>query len=93
MQNNIQTMNCTRLCWYGMMFGGTDYSNEWFILPNNGDAGHPHYLRCYDAVSATPLNGRRFQTTSQFATYALDPDLPQMNITDYKACIGTNNII
>ena len=76
--------NCTEICYWGMQFGGQ--GQRWYNLPSYGGY-HPYYLKCFDAVAATPSNGKRIQTASQFDTLGIDPLLPQMNITDVAACL------
>ena len=77
--------NCTELCSYGMMFGGLYYS--WYQLPIYNGYGIPQYLKCTAASAAAPLNGLRLQHASQFNTMNLDPTVPQMNVTDWSACL------
>ena len=77
--------NCSELCYYGMMFGGLN--NWWYNLPNYDGYGTPHYLKCIEASAAAPLNGLRLQLASQYSTMGLDPAVPQMNVTDVKACM------
>ncbi len=77
--------NCTELCYFGMMFGGLGY--QWFQLPDYFGYGNPQYLKCRQASAAAPLNGLRLQHASQFSTLNLDPAVPQMNVTDWKACL------
>ena len=52
---------------------------------HTGDS--PHYIKCYDAITETPLNHRRVQYPSQESTTGIDPTIPQMNITDTAACL------
>ena len=80
----IGAENCSELCYYGMMFGGLgDY---WFSLPMYTGAD-PYYLKCIEASAGAPLNGLRLQHASQVNTVNLDPEVPMMNITDWKACL------
>ncbi len=80
--DRLAATDCLRLCTYGMMFGCL--IEPWATLPDYA-AAHAHYLKCYDASSPTPLNNRRIQFPSQLNTPYLDPTLPKMNITDWKA--------
>ncbi len=82
----LASENCSEVCYLGMRFGGLD--SEWWVSPNTVGAGDPHYLKCLCGTSATPPNGVRLQTPSQLGTADLDPLLPQMNITDWRACLG-----
>ncbi len=63
--------------------GSMDYAN----VPNTY-GGNPYYVRCFDANSTTPLNGKRVQFPSQEGTGDIDPQLPQLNITDAYRCEG-----
>ncbi len=77
--------NCSELCFYGMRFDGlTDF---WYDTPPyNGDTD-PYYLKCTQGTAATPANGLRIQTASQLNTWDIDPLVPQMNVTDWLACM------
>ena len=68
-----------------MMFGGL--GNNWYDLPVYNGYNTAHYLKCFDASTAAPLNGLRLQHASQFNTNNLDPAVPQMNVTDWRACL------
>ena len=82
------------MCYYAMQWGPHACWVSWYELPQVGDGyGHPHYFKCYDAVSPTPLNNRRIQMASQLNTNQVDPTLPQMNVTDWKACMSMQIII
>lgn len=60
----------------------------WYQLPvTAADAGHPHYVKCYNAPSPTPLNNRRIQYASQEGTANIDPSLPKINATDPDSCL------
>ena len=74
--------NCSELCYFGMMFGA--FGNYWYNLPNYNGYHIPHYLKCF---GASALNGLRLQLASQFNTLDLDQTVPQMNVTDWKACM------
>ncbi len=74
--------NCTTLCTKSMLPGGLGYGSA----PNTFEAD-PFYLKCYDGFNFMPLNGKRIQYVSQIGTVDLDPELPQMNITDVKSCL------
>ncbi len=78
--------NCSEICYYGMMFGGLG-GTWWYDLPNYNGYQNPHYLKCTEASAAAPLNGLRLQHASQFNTISLDPTVPKMNVTDWKACL------
>ena len=77
--------NCSELCYLGMMFGGLGHF--WYDLPNNDSIYDAHYLKCIEASAAVPLNGLRLQLASQFSTLSIDPTIPQMNVTDWRACL------
>ena len=52
--------------------------------------GDPHYAKCYDSNSPSPLNGIRFAFVSQIGTTNIDPSLPEMTpITNVSACMRT----
>ena len=85
LSDKLSAENCTELCYYGMMFGGLFYN--WYNLPDYTGNNVPHYLKCIEASAAAPLNGLRLQHASQFSTLNLDPAVPMMNITDWKACL------
>ena len=76
--------NCTELCELGMMTGGL--GSWWYSLPYFSGYDS-HYLKCIEESAAAPLNGLRLQHASQFNTVNLDPTVPQMNVTDWKACL------
>ena len=78
--------NCSELCNFGMMWGGLGYS--WYQVPVPNGNYDPYYLKCMEGSAAGPLNGLRLQHASQFNTFDLDPAVPQMNVTDTKACLG-----
>ncbi len=78
-------VNCTQLCYYGMRFDGMD--DYWYEVPPYDGLRDPYYLKCLVGASATPNNGLRMQTPSQTDTNQLDPLVPQMNITDWLACM------
>ena len=82
--NLLAAENCTELCYMGMMFGGFNY--WWYSLPQY-TGYNPKYLKCIEASAAAPLNGLRLQHASQFNTLNLDPAVPKMNVTDWKACM------
>ncbi len=77
--------NCSELCFYGMRYEGLD--NYWWQNPAFDGYGDPHYLKCFDAATSTPLNGLRIQHASQLDTYEIDPLVPKMNITDWQSCM------
>ena len=77
--------NCTELCYFGMMFGGV--GRFWYELPVYTGYYTPYYLKCIEASGAAPLNGLRIQRASQFNTLDIVPTIPQMNVTDWKACL------
>ncbi len=77
--------NCSELCYYGMLWSGL--GNYWYQLPLYDGGYDPRYLKCIEASGAAPLNGLRLQHASQFNTLEVDPLVPQMNITDWKACM------
>ena len=77
--------NCSQLCYFGMMFGGLWH--RWYQLPLYDGYGIPQYLKCTETSAAEPLNGLRLQLASQFNTLDLDPTVPQMNVTDWRACL------
>ena len=85
LESTLAAENCSELCYLGLMFGGVDYS--WYNLPLYTGYGIPHYLKCSEASAAAPLNGLRLQLASQFNTLSIDPTVPQMNVTDSKACL------
>ena len=85
LSSELVAENCSKLCYFGMMFGGL--ANTWNILPVYGGYGNPHYLKCTEASAAAPLNGLRLQPPSQFNTLNLDPAVQQMNATDWKGCL------
>ncbi len=68
--------NCSSLCENAMRLMGLS------IWPGSD----PFYFKCFDGISNSPLNGRRIQYASQVGTLLIDPIIPQMNITDVKAC-------
>ena len=74
----ITATNCLQLCTSGM---------NWNSLGPVVDGRHPVYFKCFDAISPVPLNHRRVQHLSQLNTVNLDPTLPQMNVTDWRACM------
>ncbi len=45
-------------------------------------------MKCFASQSSTPLNGIRLGFASQVATTDIDPNLPQMNVSDYEGCYG-----
>ncbi len=75
--------NCTSLCFVGIQWGSMDGCGT--PVPYYGGAD-PYYLRCFDAIGASPLNGKRIQLASQEATAELDPALVKMNLTERGAC-------
>ena len=77
--------NCTEICYLGMQFGGL--GNSWSSLPSPGQFD-PHYLKCMEGPAVTPPNGKRIQLASQQDTNDIAPLLPQMNISDWFACLG-----
>ncbi len=77
--------NCSELCYFGMMFEGL--GNYWYSLPVYSGYAIPHYVKCIEASAAAPLNGLRFQLASQFNTINIDTVVPQMNVTDWRACL------
>ena len=83
--NYLAADNCSELCTMGMMFGGI--GNYWYLLPVYDGYYTPHYLKCIEASASAPLNGLRIQHASQFNTLNLDPAVPQMNVTDWRACM------
>ena len=77
--------NCSELCYYGMRFGGM--GAYWSTPPaSNYD---PHFLKCIESPGETPLNGLRIQHASQIDTNNIDPLIPQMNVTDWRACMSS----
>ncbi len=61
---------CKQICdWLSSAAGYFDAS-----LPTTSPV---YYAKCYDAVSQTPLNGRRLAFVSQLGTPEIDPSLPQ----------------
>ncbi len=77
--------NCSELCYMGTMFGGM--GQNWYDLPVYSGYYDVHYLKCMEAAVAVPLNGLRIQHASQIYTLNIDPTVPQMNLTDMKACL------
>ncbi len=77
-------LNCSRLCREGMQFGCL---GNYPTCPNTNPSD-PYYLRCWDLITPTPLNGIRTQFASQDATMEVDPTLIKMNVTDVAACLG-----
>ena len=74
--------NCSALCRNSMLSGGLQYNP----YPNTF-AADPFYLKCLNGFNFSPLNGKRIQYVSQSGTMELDPELPEMNITDVKSCM------
>ena len=85
LEDLLAAENCSELCYYGMMWGGLSYS--WWQLPVANGYWVPHYLKCIEASAAAPLNGLRLQHASQFNTLNIDPAVPQMNVSDWRACM------
>ena len=72
---------CQSLCQYRMQqnsLAACDY-----------DCGaNPHNIKCWDASSINPLNGRRISFPSQEGTTAIDPLVPIIiPYTNWTACI------
>ena len=74
--------NCTTLCTKSMLPGGLGYGPAPYTY-----GADPFYLKYFDGFNFIPLNGKRIQHVSQIGTVDLDPELPQMNITDVKSCL------
>ena len=50
--------------------------------------GDPHFAKCYDSNTPSPLNGTRLAFVSQVGTTDIDPSLPEMTpITNVSACL------
>ena len=48
----------------------------------------PFHIKCFEAESLWPMNGRRFQFASQIATASTDPALPELiPVTNITACM------
>ena len=75
--------NCSSFCALRMQ-----PQSMWTSTPPSGFGDDPQFLRCFDVEKQTPLNGIRFAFVSQLGTTELDPDLPRMNATDFKGCLG-----
>ncbi len=87
LSNRHVAENCSELCFYGMMWGGLWYA--WYSLPVINNPTSVYYFQCMAASSTAPLNGLRVQLASQFNTVDIDPTIPKMNVTDWKACLCT----
>ncbi len=74
--NGVQ--DCESLCNTGMQAESMDCSG--------GCGAHPFYLKCFNALSPTPLNGKRVAFASQVGTTGLDPELLQMPIGNSSIC-------
>ncbi len=75
--------NCTSFCSIRMQ-----PQSVWTNVPPSGLGDDPQYMKCFDVVTSTPLNGIRLSFASQVGANAIDPFLPQMNISDFNGCTG-----
>ncbi len=59
-----------------------------------GGSADPHYAKCYDASSSTPLNGIRIAFSSQIGTSGIDPALPgPIAVGNVTACLRMKFIV
>ena len=75
--------NCSSFCGIRMQ-----PQSVWTPNPPSGVGDDLYYMKCFEALSSIPLNEIRLGFTSQVGTSGIDPALPQMNISDFDACVG-----
>ncbi len=80
-----EAKNCSILCYYAMTWGGLFWNA--IFLPQYDGYFDAQYFKCFETSSAAPRNGLRIQYPSQYNTFNIDPAVPEMNVTDWNACL------
>ena len=77
--------NCLDVCTRRM---AADSWSCWSGAPCGGGGWNIYHVKCLDATSIVPINGKRFAFVSQLGTTGLDPDFGQMTpYTNISACL------